>query len=148
MAMRPPVGAPTLSRRTRILLIAAGVAVLLLLGGSRLINFYVDWLWFGEVGYRAVLTTVLFTRVVQFLVGALVIGGAVALSLWVAYRFRPVFVPVTGPEDPIARYRTVIIQRLRVFAIGIPVASGSSPGSPHRATGRPSSSSCTARRSG
>ena len=124
MAMRPPVGAPTLSRRTRILLIAAGAAVLLLLGGSRLINFYVDWLWFGEVGYRSVLTTVLFTRVVQFLVGALVIGGAVALSLWVAYRFRPVFVPVTGPEDPIARYRTVIIQRLRVFAIGIPVAFG------------------------
>ncbi len=124
MAMRPPVGAPTLSRRTRILLIAAGIAVLLLLGGSRLINFYVDWLWFGEVGYRSVFTTVLFTRIVQFLVGALVIGGAVALALWVAYRFRPVFVPVTGPEDPIARYRTLIIQRLRVFAIGIPVAFG------------------------
>jgi uncharacterized membrane protein (UPF0182 family) len=122
--MRPPVGAPTLSRRTRILLIAAGAAVLLLLGGSRLINFYVDWLWFGEVGFRSVFTTVLFTRIVQFLVGALVIGGAVALALWVAYRFRPVFVPVTGPEDPIARYRTLIIQRLRVFAIGIPLAFG------------------------
>jgi uncharacterized protein len=124
VAMRPPVGAPTLSRRTRILLIAAGAAVLLLLGGSRLINFYVDWLWFGEVGFRSVFTTVLFTRIVQFLVGALLIGGAVALALWVAYRFRPVFVPVTGPEDPIARYRTLIIQRLRVFAIGIPVAFG------------------------
>ena len=124
MAMRPPVGAPTLSRRTRILLIAAGVLVLLLLGGSRLITFYVDWLWFGEVGYRGVFTTVLFTRIVQFLLGGLLVGGLVALSLWIAYRFRPVFVPVTGPEDPIARYRTVIIQRLRLFAIGIPVAVG------------------------
>ncbi len=47
MAMRPPMGAPTLNRRTRILLVAAGVLVLLLLGGSRLITFYVDWLWFG-----------------------------------------------------------------------------------------------------
>ena len=56
MAMRPPVGAPTLNRRTRILLIAAGLLVLLLLGGSRLISFYVDWLWFGEVGYRDVFT--------------------------------------------------------------------------------------------
>jgi uncharacterized membrane protein (UPF0182 family) len=124
VAMRPPVGAPTLSRRTRILLILAGILVLLLLGGSRLINFYVDWLWFGEVGFRGVFTTVLFTQIVQFLVGALLIGGLVALSLWIAYRSRPVFVPVTGPEDPIARYRTLIIQRLRVFAIGIPVVIG------------------------
>ena len=124
MAMRPPMGAPTLTRRTRILLIAAGVLVLLLLFGSRLINFYVDWLWFGEVGYRGVFTTVLLTRIVQFLAGGLLIGGTVALSLGIAYRFRPVFVPVTGPEDPIARYRTVIIQRLRLFAVGIPVAIG------------------------
>ena len=124
MAMRPPVGAPTLNRRTRILLVAAGVLVLLLLGGSRLITLYVDWLWFGEVGYRDVFTTVLFTRIVQFLVGGLLIGGLVALSLWIAYRSRPVFVPVTGPEDPIARYRTLIIGRLRLFAIGIPVVIG------------------------
>jgi hypothetical protein len=122
--MRPPVGAPTLNRRTRILLIAAGVLVLLLLGGSRLINFYVDWLWFGEVGFRSVFSTIIFTRVLQFLLGAVLIGGAVALALWIAYRFRPVFVPVSGPEDPIARYRTVIISRLRVFGIGIPVLVG------------------------
>lgn len=124
MAMRPPVGAPTLNRRTRILLVAAGVLVLLLLGGSRLITLYVDWLWFGEVGYRGVFTTVIFTRVLQFLLGAVLIGGAVALSLWIAYRFRPVFVPVSGPEDPIARYRTVIISRLRLFGIGLPVVIG------------------------
>src|SRR4030088_353431 len=100
VAMPPRVGAPRLSRRTRILLILAGILVLLLLGGSRLINFYVDWLWFGEVGFRGVFTTVLFTQILQFLVGALLIGGLVALSLWIAYRSRPVFVPVTGPEDP------------------------------------------------
>jgi uncharacterized protein len=124
VAMRPPVGAPTLTRRTRILLAVAAVLVLLLLGGARLIDFYIDWLWFGEVGFRSVFTTVLFTQIVQFLAGGLLIGGLVALSLWIAYRSRPVFVPVSGPEDPIARYRTVIIQRLRVFGIGIPVLVG------------------------
>ncbi len=124
MAMRPPVGAPTLTRRTRILLAVAGVLVLLLLGGSRLVNFYVDWLWYGEVGFRGVFSTILFTRIVQFLAGGLLIGGLVALALWIAYRSRPVFVPLSGPEDPIARYRTVIIGRLRFFAIGIPVAFG------------------------
>ncbi len=124
MAMRPPAGVPTLTRRTRILLAVAAVAVLLLLGGSRLIDFYIDWLWFGEVGFRGVFTTILFTRIVQFLVAGLLVGGLVALALWIAFRSRPVFVPLSGPEDPIARYRTVIIQRLRLFAVGIPVAIG------------------------
>ncbi|MBC8094138.1 MAG: UPF0182 family protein, partial [Pseudonocardia sp.] len=118
------MGAPTLTRRTRILLAVAGVLVLLLLGGSRLITFYIDWLWFGEVGFRGVFSTILFTRIVQFLVGGLLIGGLVALALWIAYRSRPVFVPLSGPEDPIARYRTLIIQRLRLFAIGIPLIIG------------------------
>ncbi len=124
MAMRPPVGSPTLTRRTRILLVVAGIVVLLLLGGSRVLNLYVDWLWFGEVGFRSVFTTKLFTSILLFLIGGLLIGGMVALSLWIAYRSRPVFVPVTGPEDPIARYRTLIIQRLRLFAVGIPVVIG------------------------
>ena len=122
--MRPPVGSPTLTRRTRILLVVAGILVLLLLGGSRLLNLYVDWLWFGEVDFRSVFSTVLFTHILLFLIGGLLIGGLVALSLWIAYRSRPVFVPVSGPEDPIARYRTLIIGRLRLFAIGIPVAIG------------------------
>ncbi len=124
MAMRPPVGSPTLTRRTRILLIVAGILVLLLLGGSRLLNLYVDWLWFGEVGFRSVFSTKLFTNILLFLIGGLLIGGLAALSMWIAYRSRPVFVPVTGPEDPIARYRTLIIQRVRLFAIGIPVVIG------------------------
>ncbi|MCE3550740.1 UPF0182 family protein [Pseudonocardia sp. RS11V-5] len=124
MAMRPPAGAPSLSRRTRILLIAAAVLVVVLLGGSRLIDFYVDWLWYGETGYRGVLGTVIATRAIQFVIGGLLLGGAVWLTLWLAYRFRPVFVPVNGPEDPIARYRTVIISRLRLFGIGIPVIVG------------------------
>jgi len=122
--MRPPAGAPSLSRRTRILLIAAAVLVVVLLGGSRLVDFYVDWLWFGETGFRGVFGTVLVTRIVQFVVGGMLLGGTVWLTMWLAYRFRPVFVPVAGPEDPIARYRTVVISRLKVFGIGIPVLVG------------------------
>src|SRR4051794_41821590 len=98
--MRPPVGAPTLSRRTRILLIVAAVIILLLLGGSRLLNLYVDWLWFGEVGFRSVFSTVLFTHVLLFVIGGPVVGGLLALSLWVAPPPRPGFVPGSGAADP------------------------------------------------
>jgi len=124
VANRPPVGVPTLSRRGRILIIVGVVALALLITGSRLISAYVDWLWFGEVGFRQVFTTVLVTRVVQLVVVGLVVGGLLALNLAIAYRTRPVFVPVAGPEDPIARYRTAIVQRLRLVGIGVPVGVG------------------------
>ena len=62
MAMRPPVGMPKLSRRSRILLIIGGVVLLALLAWSSLVGAYVDWLWFGEVGYRGVFTKQLLTR--------------------------------------------------------------------------------------
>jgi uncharacterized protein len=120
VADRPTTGAPQLSRRTKSLLILGAVALVVLLGGARLVDVYVDWAWFGEVGYRSVFTTVLTTRVVQFVLAALLMGGVLALNLYIAYRVRPVFVPVAGPEDPVARYRTVVLARPRWFAIGIP----------------------------
>ncbi|WP_445185592.1 UPF0182 family protein [Pseudonocardia sp. Cha107L01] len=122
--MTPPTGAPALSRRTRILLVVGGVALVALLAGSRLLDYYVNWLWFGEVGYRQVFSTIVLTRIVQFVLVAVVFAVLLAATLAVAFRSRPVFVPVSGPEDPVARYRTVIIQRLRVFAIGVPLVIG------------------------
>lgn len=124
MASRPPVAVPTLSRRGRILIITGAVLLVLLIVGSRLIDTYVDWLWFGEVGFRSVFTTVLFTRLLQMLIIGVVIGGLLALNLVIAYRSRPVFVPVVGPDDPVARYRTAIMQRLRLVGVGVPVAVG------------------------
>ena len=99
---------------------------------------YVDWLWFGEVGFRSVFSTVLFTHVLLFVIGGLVTGGgrrAVAVDRLPA---RPVFVPVSGPRTHRA-LPPVMIQRLRLFGIGIPVHHrASSPASRCRATGRPS----------
>lgn len=124
MAVRPPTGFSGLSRRSRVLL-GLGVALLVVLfGGSRFVSTYVNWLWFGEVGYRGVFTTVLLTRLVLFLVVGLAVGGVVAGALLLAYRSRPVFVPVSGPDDPVARYRTTVMSRGKLFGIGIPAAVG------------------------
>ncbi len=98
--------------------------VVLLLIGPRLIDIYVDWLWFGELGYRSVFTTTLVTRSVVFLVAALLIGGVVFAGLALSYRNRPVFVPTAGPNDPVARYRTAVMARLRLFGIGVPLFIG------------------------
>ncbi len=100
------------------------VVAALLLVGPRLISTYTDWLWFGEVGFRGVFTTVLVTRLLLFLVVGVVVGGIVWLALLLAYRSRPVFVPVSGPNDPVARYRTTVMTRLRLFGLAIPIAVG------------------------
>ena len=73
--MRPAARMPKLTRRSRILITIALAVILLLLVGPRLIDRYVDWLWFGELGFRSVFSTVLVTRFVVFLVVGLVVGG-------------------------------------------------------------------------
>ncbi|MDQ0377114.1 UPF0182 family protein [Amycolatopsis thermophila] len=115
---------PKLSRRSRVLLIIAAVIVLALLLGARLLDTYVDWLWFGEVQARQVFNTMVLTRIVLFFAIGLLVGGSLALSLWIAYRTRPVFVPVSGADDPLSRYRSAVVGRIRLIGIGIPVVTG------------------------
>jgi uncharacterized membrane protein (UPF0182 family) len=115
---------PKLTRRSRILIAIALAAVVILLFGGQLIDKYVDWLWFGEMGYRSVFTTVLVTRLTIGLVAGLLMGAVVFSALALAYRTRPVFVPTAGPNDPVARYRTTVMSRLKLFGIGIPAAIG------------------------
>src|SRR5215475_7534978 len=122
--MRPAARMPKLTRRSRILIAVALAVVLLLLFGPRMVDTYVDWLWFGELGYRSVFTTQLTTRIVVGLVAGVLMGAIVFAALALAYRTRPVFVPTNGPNDPVARYRTAVMARLRLVGIGVPVVIG------------------------
>ena len=106
-----------------MLLLAAVGLIALLLVGPRLVGAYVNWLWFGEVGFRSVWVTVLLTRVAIFVAVALVVGGTVFLALMLAYRSRPVFVPAAA-DDPSAPYRTQVMRRSRLFGWGVAVAVG------------------------
>lgn len=124
MSVRPPARMPALSRRGRSLLILAAVMVGLLLIGPRFIDAYVDWLWFGELGFRSVFSTVLLTRLAVFLVAGLLVGAIVFAGMALAYRTRPVFVPNSGPNDPVARYRLAVLGKLRAFTVGVPALIG------------------------
>ena len=124
MNMRTPPRMPTLNRRSRTLIVVALAVVTLLLIGPRFIDTYVDWLWFGELGYRSVFTTVLFTRMIVFVVAALAVGLIVFAGMALAYRTRPVFVPNVGPGDPVVRYRAAVMSKLKTYGIGVPAAIG------------------------
>jgi uncharacterized membrane protein (UPF0182 family) len=128
VATRPPIGMPKLSRRAKVLLSIAGVLILVLIIGARLLDTYVNWLWYEEVGFTSVFSKMLITRIILFFAIGLLVGGLLAVSLAIAYRSRPVFVPVSGTDDPLARYRSTIVQRVRLFGIGIPVVVGAIAG--------------------
>ncbi|MEE2057596.1 UPF0182 family protein [Rhodococcus artemisiae] len=124
MGMRPPTGVPSLTKRSKALLILALVVAVLLLLGPRILDTYTNWLWFGSVDFRGVYVTVLLTRLALFVVVGILVAAVLWLALFLAYRSRPVFVPTAGPGDPIARYRTTVMTRMRAFGLGIPIGIG------------------------
>ncbi len=124
MAMRPPLPVPSLSRRAKILI---GVAVLLvfvlsLLGSA--VRLYVDWLWFGETGFRTVFTTGLRTRVFLFVLFGALMGAILWANLAIAYRVRPPFRPMSLEQQNLERYRTALEPRRRLIAIAASAVIG------------------------
>lgn len=124
MGVRPSSGIPQLSRRSKILLGLGLVVVLGLLFGPRLLGTYIDWLWFRSVDYSRVFTTIVVTRIILFFVVALFVAAVVFASILIAYRTRSVFVPVSNPHDPVARYRALVMGKRKTFALGIPIVVG------------------------
>ncbi len=119
MANRPPIGIPTMSKRAkRVLIVLASLAALAIIW-FQFVSIYIDYLWYGEVGHTQVFATQAVSRIVLFLIAAIGAGGLVFLSLVLAYRSRPVFVPTAAEVDPLAPYRTVITSRPKLFSIGI-----------------------------
>ncbi len=100
------------------------VFTIVLILGPVVINTYADWLWFGEVGFRAVWGTVILTRLTLLVLVTLVVGGTLFGSIVLAYRSRPVFLPKPPGRDPVEPYRTAAISRRRLLGIGIPVGFG------------------------
>ena len=82
---RPP---PRLSSILRWV-IPLGLLAVLWIGGSVAANIYTDWLWFDNLGYLSVFTTVLGTRLVLFVLGALFFLAVFAVNVILAGRYSP-----------------------------------------------------------
>src|ERR1043165_10133636 len=93
---------PNVRRPVRALVLV-GLA-LLFFGGPSLVRFYTDWLWFGEVGYQQVFTTIvqseasLFT--ITFVISALWLVLNLRIALASVGEGRPIFTTQQGMEVP------------------------------------------------
>ena len=121
MSMRPPMPVPTLSRRAKLVLGAVGVLLVLFTAIGTLTNVYVDYLWFDETGFTEVFWTELQTRALLFAVAGVAVGGLTALSIYLAYRFRPTFRPMSLEQQNLERYRQSLEPRrgLVLTAVGV-----------------------------
>ena len=126
--MRPPIPALTLSRRAKISLAVVAAIIVLLIVLSSLVGVYINWLWFGEVGFHNVYKTIVVTRLVLFLIFgvlmALIIGG----NMFIAYLLRPPFRPMSAEQQNLERYRVMLEPRKRLILIAIMALAGLSAG--------------------
>jgi uncharacterized membrane protein (UPF0182 family) len=124
VAMRPPVPVPTLSRRAKLVLGAIAVLLVLFTAIGTLTNVYVDYLWFDETDYTEVFWTEMQTRALLFAVAGAATGGLVALAVYLAYRFRPTFRPMSLEQQNLERYRQSLEPRRGLVLTAVAVVLG------------------------
>src|SRR5256885_5796819 len=111
--MRTPL--PRMSRRGRVTLIVLAAVVLLFMFLGWFVNAWTDYLWFSEVHYAGVFTTVLWTRVGLFLVFGALLALIVWFNLWLAYRVRPLLRPHSVEQQSLDRYRMLVTPHFGVW---------------------------------
>src|SRR3954469_14929700 len=122
--MRPPVPVPTLSRRAKLVLGAIAVLLVVFTVIGTLTNVYVDYLWFDETKFTEVFWTELQTRALLFAVAGVATGGLVATAVYLAYRFRPTFRPMSLEQQNLERYRQSLEPRAGMVLTAVAVVLG------------------------
>lgn len=97
------------------LLVLGVLAVLFLIFAG----FYTDLLWFQSVDKSQVFTTQLWVKAAMFVIFGLLMGGGITLAMWLAYKFRPLFIADTPDQEALERYRTSLepVRKPTVFVI-------------------------------
>ena len=105
------------------------VLLVVVVVGGIVADVLTDVWWYDSVGFRGVFVRELTTKAVIFVAAAVITGGAVAASLVVAYRSRPLYIPVTPAQQVLEQYRQAIEPLRRIAVFVIPVVLGLLAGS-------------------
>ncbi|NCX15003.1 MAG: UPF0182 family protein, partial [Burkholderiaceae bacterium] len=82
-------------------------------------GFYADFLWFRSVDYSSVWTTLLTTRIALFFIFGLLTSAIITTNIYIAYKKRPIYVPLTVEADNLERYRAQLEPIRRIGLIGV-----------------------------
>jgi len=126
--MRPPLPSLTLSRRVKISLAVVVTIIVLLIVAANLVGVYINWLWFGEVGFRGVYRGIITTKLVLFLIFGVLMAAILGGNIVIAYMLRPPFRPLSTEQQNLERYRVILEQRKWLILGGIMGLAGLSAG--------------------
>lgn len=107
-------------------LIVIALIVAFVFAASRI---WTEVLWFDQLGYLNVFTTEVFTKVGLFIAAGAIFGALVWLALFLAYRSRPIYPPVTAKQQNLDRYRQSIEPLRRLLMWAVPIIVGLFAGS-------------------
>jgi uncharacterized membrane protein (UPF0182 family) len=99
-----------------VIALAVIIAILVSLTG-----FYTDLLWFRSVNFTSVWSKTLFTKIELFIAFGLATSLIITSNIAIAYRRRPIYVPVSIEADNLERYRGQIEPIKRYVIAGIAV---------------------------
>jgi hypothetical protein len=91
--------------RRRILVIAVAILAAVFVAFTALSGFFVDVLWFREVGFSQVFWSILRTKVVLGVMFGLAFFAILYVNLWIVRRITPRYHPMTPEQEIIERYR-------------------------------------------
>ncbi|WP_322768046.1 UPF0182 family protein, partial [Frankia sp. Cr1] len=94
--------------RTRILIPALLVVIVLIILLGVFTRLYTDLLFFRSVGFSKVFNTVLSTRILLFVLFGALMAVAVGTNLVLAYRLRPPIRPLSLEQQNLERYRVAV----------------------------------------
>jgi uncharacterized protein len=99
-------------------------AIVLVILGSILVGlsgFYADFLWFRSVDFQDVWSTVLLTKASLFVFFGLITSFFITANIYLAYKYRPLYAPVSVEADNLERYRGQLepIRRWVLLAIAL-----------------------------
>ena len=118
---RQPVAEP---RRSRALIITAAILIVGFFALTTFAAFWTDRAWYDALGFGGVFSKLLWTRVGLFLVFGGLMGLVTGASMYLAYRFRPLYRPPSPEQSGLDRYREVVTPIRMWLTIGIAVLLG------------------------
>jgi uncharacterized membrane protein (UPF0182 family) len=120
MTNNPQFERPTFNFNLRKSPLTLTVGILVVLGVlfTALSGFYADWLWFKSVDFTSTWSTILGTKIFLFVVTGLFTASVVLANVWIAYKRRPLYVPLAVEADNLERYRSQVEPIRRGLFIG------------------------------
>jgi uncharacterized membrane protein (UPF0182 family) len=120
MTNSPQFQRPSFKFRGRKSPLALTVGILVILGAifTAVSGFYADWLWFKSVNFTSTWSTILGTKAILFVVSGLITALLVMFNVFLAFKRRPLYVPLSVEADNLERYRAQIEPIRRTVFIG------------------------------